>query len=63
MQFTYSTKSENKKVIIGLTHGGKTFVDVYPEYSMHTSNIYNTYEEGLKRFNSIKKRVENKIIN
>tara|TARA_R110000824_G_scaffold70667_1_gene181157 strand:+ start:196 stop:387 length:192 start_codon:yes stop_codon:yes gene_type:complete len=62
MEFTYSTKSENKKVVIGSTYKGKTFVDVYTEYKMHTSNIYETYDEGLKRFNSIKKRVENKII-
>ena len=41
---------------------GKTFVDVYPDYTMHTSNIYKTYDEGLKRFNSIKKRVKNQII-
>ena len=63
MQFTYSTKSENKKVVIGLAQNGKTFVDIYPEYSMHTSNVYKTYEEGLKRFNSIKNRVKNQIIN
>ena len=40
MEFTYSTKSENQKGLIGLTHGGQTFVNVYPEYSMDTSNIY-----------------------
>tara|TARA_R110000822_G_scaffold62719_1_gene154436 strand:- start:407 stop:598 length:192 start_codon:yes stop_codon:yes gene_type:complete len=62
MEFTYSTKSENKKVVIGSMYSGKTFVDVYPDYTMHTSNIYKTYDEGLKRFNSIKKRVKNQII-
>ena len=63
MEFIYSTKSENKKVVIGSTYDGGTFVDVYPEYGMHTSNVYKTYKEGLKRFNSIKKRVSNQIIN
>ena len=62
MEFTYNTKSETKRVVIGSTYEGKTFVDVYPDYGMHISNVYKTYEDGLKRFNSIKKRVEKQII-
>ena len=38
MEFIYNTKSETKKVVIGSTYDGGTFVDVYPEYGMHTSN-------------------------
>ena len=62
MRFTYTTKSENKEVVIGSTYDGRTFVDVYPEFGNITSHSYETYEEGLKRFNSIKKRVEKQII-
>ena len=61
-QFTYKTQSQNKKVVTGKSGNGKYFVDIYPEYSLHTSTIYNTKKDAEKRFNSIKKRVYKNIV-
>ena len=61
-QFTYKTQSQNKKVVMGNASEGRFFVDIYPEYSAHTSTKYNTKKEAEKRFNSIKKRVSKNII-
>ncbi len=56
-EFTYKTTTEEKRVVMGKHQDGGYFVDVYPEFSMFTSNTYDTEEKALKRFYSIKKRV------
>ncbi len=62
-EFTYRTKIENKKVVIGkLSYNDNYFVDIYPEYTLRTSAKYKTKNEAIKRFESIKKRVSDKII-
>ena len=69
MEFTYKTKSENKKVVLGKLYqwctrkdDNRYFVDVYPEHTISTSNYYKTEEEAMKRFNSIRNRVSDRII-
>tara|TARA_R100000231_G_scaffold32980_1_gene28794 strand:+ start:354 stop:545 length:192 start_codon:yes stop_codon:yes gene_type:complete len=56
-EFTYKTTTEEKRVVMGKHQDRNYFVDIYPEFGVHTSNYYDTEEEALKRFNSIKKRV------
>jgi len=58
-EFKYNTTTETKRVVMGETSNGY-FVDVYPQFGMHTSNRYTTEKEALKRFNTIKNRVTNK---
>jgi len=63
-EFTYRTKIEEKKVVMGkLPYDDIYFVDIYPDYSIPiTSTKYKTKNEAIKRFNSIKNRVSNKTI-
>jgi len=56
MEFTYKTQSEDKRVVMGQTLTGY-FVDIYPEFGMTISNKYATEKEAIKRFNTIKNRV------
>ena len=55
-QFTYRTQSQNKKVVMGNASEGRFFVDIYPEYSAHTSTKYNTKKEAEQRaaFNALR---------
>lgn len=62
-EFTYRTKIEEKKVVMGkLPYSDIYFVDIYPDYSISTSTKYKTKKQAIKRFNSIKNRVSNKTI-
>lgn len=62
-EFTYRTKIEKKKVVMGkLFYNNNYFVDIYPDHTTATSTKYKTKNEAIKRFESIKKRVSDKII-
>lgn len=62
-EFTYRTKIEKKKVVIGkLPYNDNYFVDIYPDHTIPTSTKYKTKNEAIKRFESIKNRVSDKII-
>ncbi len=62
-EFTYRTKIEEKKVIMGkLPYNDIYFVDIYPDHTISTSTKYKTKNEAIKRFNSIRNRVSDKII-
>jgi len=62
-EFTYRTKIENKKVVMGkLPYNDIYFVDIYPDYTIQTSTKYKTKKEAIKRFDLIRNRVSDKII-
>lgn len=62
-EFTYRTKIENKKVVMGkLPYDDIYFVDIYPDYTISISTKYKTKNEAIKRFDSIRNRVSDKII-